>query len=85
LCFLRKQIYLHLVYTKDGSEYSVYLRPRSSEPLGDAVREAKVGPEDTAYFRSHRLTAVFVALQPQAPDVLAFARAGLHSLTVADL
>ena len=85
LCFLRKQIYLHLVYTRDGSEYSVYLRPRSSEPLGNSVHEAKVGAEDTAYFHSHRLTAVFVAQQPDAAEVLAFARAGLHSLTFAAL
>ncbi len=31
LCFLKKQIFLHLVYTKDGSQFSVYLRPRTEE------------------------------------------------------
>lgn len=29
LCFLKRQIFLHLVYTKDNAEFSVYLRPPS--------------------------------------------------------
>ena len=61
LCFLKRQIYLHLVYTKDGDEWSVYLRPRGSESLGSSVREASVGSEDLAYFQTGRLTAVTVA------------------------
>ncbi len=84
LCFLDKQIYLHLVYSKDGEEFSVYLRPRGSESLGHSVRESEVGRENLAYFQSTDLTAVFVAHQASA-DVLEFARAGLHSFTAAAL
>jgi anti-sigma factor RsiW len=84
LCTLKKQIFLHLVYSKDGTAYSVYLRPRGAESLGNSVRATEVGSEDLAYFQSDRLTAVFVAHQ-SGSNVLAFARAGLHSLTVVAL
>jgi hypothetical protein len=67
LCFLRKQIFLHLVYTKDGSELSVYLRPPSGL-FNDSVR----GEETLAYFETDRVTAVFVS---RGADALAFARA----------
>jgi anti-sigma factor RsiW len=84
LCFLKKQIFLHLVYTKDGAEFSVYLRPRGSESaFGDSVHQTEVGPEELAYFQSDRLTAVFVVHQPRpnaGADVLAFARAGARVL-----
>jgi hypothetical protein len=61
LCFLKKQIFLHLVYTRDGDELSVYLKPRGSDPPFDgSVRQASIGPEDLAYFQTDRLTAVFV-------------------------
>jgi hypothetical protein len=74
LCFLRGQIFLHLVYTRDGSEYSVYLRSQDKVARIDrSVREVSVGPEHSAYFETNRLTAVFVG--PQA-GVAAFARAG---------
>jgi hypothetical protein len=64
LCFLKKQIFLHLVYTKDGEEFSVYLRPRGSEsPFDGSVREASLGPEDLAYFQTDRLAAVVVSHQ----------------------
>jgi hypothetical protein len=75
LCFLKKQIFLHLVYTRDGGEFSVYLRPRGGEPLGNSVQQAEIGLDNLAYFQMHGLTAVFVAHQP-GPDVVAFARAG---------
>ncbi len=75
LCFLRKQVYLHLVYTKDGGEFSVYLRPRGSEAFGNSVHEVEMGADDTAYFGSRQLTAVFVSHHSEA-NVLAFARAG---------
>ena len=79
LCFLKKQIFLHLVYTKDGSQYSVYLRPPSNEAsFSDAVR----GNAKLAYFETSHLTAVFVS---QTADAEAFARVGLHSLTVVAL
>jgi hypothetical protein len=67
LCFLQKQIFLHLVYTKDGSELSVYLRPPSGL-FNDSVR----GEETLAYFETDRVTAVFVS---RGADALAFARA----------
>jgi hypothetical protein len=85
LCFLKKQIFLHLVYTKDSGEFSVYLRPRGSESPFAAfvpvkrVREASVGPEDLAYFQTDRLTAVFVDEQSRA-QALTFARAGAKVL-----
>jgi hypothetical protein len=72
LCFLKKQIFLHLVYTKDGSEYSVYLRPPSGL-FNDSVR----GEETLAYFETDRVTAVFVS---HGADALAFARAGARVL-----
>jgi hypothetical protein len=72
LCFLQKQIFLHLVYTKDGAEYSVYLRP-ASRLFNDAVR----GKETLAYFETDRVTAVFVS---HGADALAFARAGAKVL-----
>jgi hypothetical protein len=73
LCFLERQIFLHLVYTKDASEYSVYLRSLNKDARFDrSIREASVGAERFAYFDTGRLTAVFVG---QA-DVAAFARSG---------
>jgi hypothetical protein len=79
LCFLKQQVFLHLVYTKDDEVFSVYLRPHDSElQLGSAVGLASVGTEALAYFQTDRLTAVFVDEQSK-PEALAFARAGLHS------
>ena len=72
LCFLKKQIFLHLVYTKDGSEYSVYLRPPSGLFEGSVRGE---GP--LAYFETNRVTAVFVG---HGADAMAFARAGARVL-----
>jgi hypothetical protein len=68
LCFLKKQIFLHLVYTKDGSQYSVYLRPRTDEAsFTNSVR----GAENLAYFETNRVTAVFVS---HGANAQAFAR-----------
>jgi hypothetical protein len=72
LCFLKKQIFLHLVYTKDNAEFSVYLRPPSGL-FNDSVR----GEETLAYFETSRVTAVFVS---HGADALAFARAGARVL-----
>jgi hypothetical protein len=80
LCFLNKQIYLHLVYAKDGGEFSVYLRPRGREPLGNSVHQIDLGPDNLAYFQMHGLTAVFVSHHSGAANVLAFARAGAKAL-----
>jgi hypothetical protein len=72
LCFLKKQIFLHLVYTKDGAEYSVYLRPPSGL-FNNSVR----GEGTLAYFETKRVTAVFVS---HGADALAFARASARVL-----
>jgi hypothetical protein len=80
LCFLRKQIFLHLVYTRDAAVYSVYLRPRSTQPAFSAsVRDVRVGADDLAYFQTSRLIAVFVSHTP-GTKASAFARAGARLL-----
>lgn len=71
LCFLQKQVFLHLVYGKDDREYSVYLRPPSGL-FNDSVH----GGKTLAYFESDRVTAVFVS---QGADAFAFARAASSS------
>jgi hypothetical protein len=79
LCFLNRQIFLHLVYTRNGDEISVYLKPRGSDfPLDGSVRQASIGPEDLAYFQTDRLTAVFV--DEWRGQAGAFARAGAKVL-----
>jgi hypothetical protein len=76
LCFLQKQIFLHLVYIKDGGQYSVYLRPRTpATSFTNSVR----GTENLAYFQTGGVTAVFVSHATGA-DALAFARAGARVL-----
>jgi hypothetical protein len=83
LCFLAGQIFLHLVYSKDGSQYSVYLRSRNP-PLDNGprfdntVREVSVGPEHSAYFQTNQLTAVFIGRQ--AGVVASFAHSGAAAL-----
>ena len=80
LCFLDKQIFLHLTYSKDDLELSVYLRPGGPHsPVDRAVHEASVGTEDLAYFQTDRLTAVFVSEHSPA-EALAFARAAARVL-----
>jgi hypothetical protein len=80
LCFLKRQIFLHLVYTKGGEEFSVYLRPRGSDsPFDGEVREASVELENVAYFQTGRMTAVFVDERSRAQAAV-FARAGARVL-----
>jgi hypothetical protein len=79
LCFLNRQIFLHLVYTRSGAQYSVYLRPLTPEAaFGSSVQ----GTEKLAYFQTRRVTAVIVS---RGANAQAFARAGLHSLTAVAL
>lgn len=74
LCFLKKQIFLHLVYTKDGGRFSVYLRPLTEEAsFSDSVR----GNESLAYFQTKRVTAVFVS---HGGNAEAFALSGARVL-----
>ncbi|HEX5228190.1 MAG TPA: hypothetical protein VFW44_10795 [Bryobacteraceae bacterium] len=70
LCFLQKQIFLHLVYSREGREFSVYLRPASRE-----FDRTVQGSGPLAYFETPRVTAVFVGA-----DTEAFARAGAKVL-----
>lgn len=80
LCFLNKQIFLHLVFSKDGEEFSVYLRPHGTEPsFTPSVNGAEVGSEDVAFFETTRVTAVFVSHRPGA-NAGAFARAAAKLL-----
>jgi anti-sigma factor RsiW len=88
LCFLDKRIFLHLVYTKDGQEFSVYLRPRDSQSLsgetrgtinGKQVYAADLDAERVAFFQTDRLTAVFVAEQ-SSDSALSLARAAATRL-----
>jgi len=80
LCFLDKQIFLHLVYSKDDFDYSVYLRPRGAQsPFDGSIHQASSGTENLAYFQTDRLIAVFVAEHSSA-DALAIARAAASVL-----
>ncbi len=80
LCYLDKQIFLHLIYSKADFEYSVFLRPRGSEsPFDGSIRQASFGMEQLAYFQTDRLIAVCVAEQSSA-DALAIARAAAKVL-----
>jgi len=80
LCFLDKQIFLHLTYSKDDLELSVYLRPRDPQlPVDGSIHQVSVDTEDLAYFQTTGLTAVFVAEHSRA-DALAFARAAARVL-----
>lgn len=71
LCFLNKQIFLHLVYSKDGRKYSAYLRGRSDEAGFDPVVR---GTNRLAYFTKDHVAAVFVG-DASGSDANAFARA----------
>jgi len=82
LCLLGTRIFLHLVYSKDGSEFSVYLREGNGDPLPGAVREMSNGKplhfcdeasEHVAAVESPRLMLVVVNNQ-SADAALAFAR-----------
>jgi len=74
LCFLEKQVFLHLVYARDGSEYSVFLHsPDKSEDRGNSPR----GGAKVAYLQTPRVTAVFVSRERGA---ITFARAGANVL-----
>jgi hypothetical protein len=61
LCFLKQQIFLHLVYAGNGREYSVYLHPAAGL-FGDSVQ----GSDNLAYFETKDLTAVFIGVGAQA-------------------
>lgn len=66
LCLLQKQIFLHLVYSRQGRESSVYLRSP-----GRQFDRTVEGSSTLAYFETARVSAVFVG-----GDAQTFARAG---------
>jgi hypothetical protein len=61
LCFLKKQIFLHLVYSGNGREYSVYLHPAAGL-FNDSVQAT----DNLAYFETKDLTAVFIGVGARA-------------------
>jgi hypothetical protein len=80
LCFLDKKIFLHLTYSKNDLELSVYLRPRDPQsPVDSSIHQVSVETENLAYFQTAGLTAVFVAEHSRA-EALAFARAAARVL-----
>lgn len=82
LCYLDGRIYLHLVFSSDGHELSVYLRQREAQSLpgrareidnGRALHAADAGHEHVASFQTDQLTAMVVSDQ-SADAALQFAR-----------
>jgi anti-sigma factor RsiW len=82
LCFVGRRVFVHLVYSGDGHEFSVYLRGRGTDPLPGAIREtvngallrvADEGSQHVASVETSRLTVLIVV--DQSPDAaLRFAR-----------
>jgi len=82
LCFLDHRIFLHLVYSDDVREFSVYLRPRDAKALTASVREisngeplctSDLGNEHVASVETPQLTALVVTNQ-SSDAALNFAR-----------
>ncbi len=82
LCLVGRHVFVHLVYSRDGHEFSVYLRGRGSNPLPGAIREtvngallrvSDEGNEHVASVETSRLTVLIV--DDRSPDeALRFAR-----------
>jgi anti-sigma factor RsiW len=68
LCRLDGRVYLHLVYSENGSAVSVYLEPHEAQPVHD-LRTVQTGSEHLAYFESERVSAIVVAEQSSEPAV----------------
>lgn len=81
LCRLGDKLFLHLVYGREGSEFSVYLRPSSdAEQL---LRQVESAGEHIAYFQTKRYTAVFVTDRSSAA-ALSLARSAASVLHAAN-
>jgi anti-sigma factor RsiW len=72
LCRLDGRVFLHLVYAREGREFSTFLRRRDFQLLVGAKRETAAGKslyqaddrgEHIAYFQTRQLTAMFVSDQ----------------------
>ena len=82
LCFVGPRVFVHLVYSGDGHEFSVYLRGRGTGALPGAIREtvnsaplrvADEGIQHVASVETSRLTVLIVDDQ-SADAALRFAR-----------
>lgn len=82
LCWLDGRVFLHLVFSAGGQEFSVYLRQRDAKPLPGPGREISngktlcatdLGKEHVASIETAQLTAVVVTDQ-SADAALRFAR-----------
>lgn len=85
LCRLGHELFLHLVYSQGGSEFSVYLRFSGSRPLAGAenpLRAVRTGGEHIAYVQTNRYTAVFVT-DRSSSAALSLARSAASVLRVA--
>lgn len=81
LCRLGDKVFLHLVYARGGSEFSVYLRPSSGAE--ELLRQAESGGEHVAYFQTTRYTALFVTDRSSAA-ALSLARSAASVLRAAN-
>lgn len=63
VCRLGGTPYMHLVYSKDGREFSVYMKVRGDQPLPDA--ESTSGNLQLASFANGRVQAVIVSDAPK--------------------
>ncbi|HEY3939647.1 MAG TPA: zf-HC2 domain-containing protein [Bryobacteraceae bacterium] len=88
LCRLDGSTFLHLVYAREGHEFSTFLRRRDFQTLvgtrretaaGKPIYEADARGEHIAYFQTRQFTAMFVSDQSSAAS-LNFARAAAEVL-----
>ncbi len=63
LCRLAGRVYLHLVYSNGSSEFSVFLRQPSGEPVPNTLQSADRGEEHLASAKTDILAAVVVTDQ----------------------
>jgi anti-sigma factor RsiW len=77
LCRLDGRIYLHMVYSRDGQEFSIFLRQRG-DPFPKDVRNSDRGDEHVASFQTDLVAGMVVTSQSsEAARHLAHVAAGL--------
>lgn len=79
LCRLDGRVFLHLVYTRNGREFSAYLRRSDAQPANRPIDIADTGHEHIAYFEAHQMTALFVTDQ-SSEAALSLARSAAKAL-----
>jgi len=62
LCRLDGRVYLHMVYARDGQEFSIFLRQRG-EPFASSVRNSDRGAEHVASFQTDLVAGMVVTDQ----------------------